>query len=279
MRIAASFLITVSLAAAPAAWSQAPTADSEARLKARARYAQVNSRIHGKSVSKAEYEESTSQLRMAVAEQARAALGRSADAAQLSKAIADVQGDFAFSSWGPDTTNVPFAEGFRLLGKPGMAVGFVILRGGSSIPDTLPVLQFYAEEFGEWKLKAETDADFHGCTYMVSSLDSQVPGESWWLVWGQTIGDTGARRKIRLYSFDGNQIKTIWQRGELAAGRIKVLEDRKTIVILHYWKAGTLERPSPDPLVREEWYLTPSGPEMASSVVVGDAASPTAPQL
>jgi hypothetical protein len=148
-----------------------------------------------------------------------------------------------------------------------MAAAFVMLRGGSGIPDTLPVLQFYTKESGEWKLRTETDADFHGCTFMVSSVESPVAGRSWWLSWGQTIGDTGARRKVRLYSFDGKELKTVWQRDELSDGNVAVGKDRKTVTIEYYRKEGTAGVPRPPVRVHEEWYVTPNGLDLGTSWV------------
>jgi len=261
-------MLVAALAVACVASAQ-PVATPEQQPGLKARYADLNGRIQNTKQypSKAAYEETTTQLRSMVTDEIMATLARSDDAAKVRKAIADVQGEFAFSSWGPDTTNVPFVEGFQLLGQPGMAAAFVMLRGGSGIPDTLPVLQFYTKESGEWKLRTETDADFHGCTFMVSSVESPVAGRSWWLSWGQTIGDTGARRKVRLYSFDGKELRTVWQRDELSSGNIAVGKDRKTVTIEYYRKEGAPGVPRPPVRVHEEWYVTPNGLDLGSSWV------------
>ena len=249
--------------------AQLSPSPEQQRLGLKARYADLNGRIHNtrQYPSKGEYEETTTQLRSMVTDEIAATLGRSDDGAEVRKAISDVQGEFALTSWGPDTTNVPFVDRFQILGQPGMAVAFAVLRGGSGIPDTLPVLQFYTKESGEWTLRAETDADFHGCTFMISSLESPVTGQSWWLSWGQTIGDTGARRKVRLYGFDGKELKTVWQRDELSAGTIAVGKDHKTVTIEYYRKEGTPERPRPPVRVHEEWYVTLKGLDLVASWV------------
>ncbi len=251
----------------------APTGQQQPDAKAQ--YEGLTRRIYGavERPSREEYEKTTTQVRTLVAERLKAVLARSDDPADVRKAVRDVQGKFDLSSWGPQTTNVPFAERFQVHGQPGLAVAFVILRGGTAIPDTLPVLRFYTKQFGEWKLRAEIDTDLHSCGYIVSSLDSPVPDETWWLAWGQMMGDNGARRKVRLYAFDGETVKTVWQRDELRAGSISVAKDRKAVVLEYYRKEGTPEQPKPDLRIREEWYLTPDGPQRTSSVVVGDAGS------
>lgn len=272
MRNVFAFILVAALAAAHPISAQLSDPPDKQQLGVRAQYADLNRRIYSANQypSKAEHEEITTQLRSLVTDETMAALVRAGDAAKVRKAIADVQGEFSFSSWGSDMTNVPFAERFEIYGQPGLAVGFVVLRGGSGIPDTLPVVQFYIKT-GEWKLGAETDADFHGCTFMISSLDSPVPSETWWLVWGQTIGDTGARRKVRLYAFDGGSLRTVWQRNELEAGSVKVAKDGKTIVLEYYRKVGTPELPRAPLRIREEWVLTLNGPQQVSSQILGDA--------
>ena len=265
--------VGTSLVCATVAQVTVPPGDQQAIV--RAQYEGLNDRIYSakQHPAAAEHEEVTSQLRTIVKDRIKALLSRSDNPEDLRKAIADVQGRLAFSSWGPDATNVPFAERFEIYGQPGLTVAFVIVRGGAAIPDTLPVLQFYTKEWGEWKLRAETDTDFHGCTFTVANLESPIPGQSWWLVWGQTIGDTGARRRVRLYSFDGESLKTLWARDGLSAGDISVGKDHRTILIDYYRNEGTPESPRPPLRIREEWFLAPDGPQQASSLVVGDAGS------
>lgn len=239
--------------------------------EAKTQYEESNRQIYGveKWPDKVVYEEATTKLRELTVERIKEALLRSDDPDSVRQAIRDTQGKFVLDA---ELTNTPFAEEFRHFSAPGLAVAFVVLRGGIAIPDTLPVLQFHAKTAGEWKLKAEADADFHGCSFFVSSLDSPVAGQSWWLAWGQTIGDTGARRKVRLFSFDGENVKTLWMRDNLEAGNVSVGKDRRTIVIQYFRKEGATERPVPASRIREEWSVTPNGLEQISSAIVSSAA-------
>ncbi len=263
----------MTLVCAATAQHTAPPGSHEAVF--RARYEDLNRGIYGAKElpPPAEYEAITARLRETLAEQIQAALSRSEDTPGVMKAISSVQGKLALSEWDPGVTNTPFAERFEIEGKPGLAVAFVILRGGVATPDTLPVLQFYTKERDEWKLRAEADTDLHGCSLMVSSLDSPIPRQSWWLVWGQRFGDTGARRHLRLYSFDGDSLSTLWALDDLSAGDVTVDKDRRTIVLEYYRPVGTPENPRPPLRIREEWVLTTEGPRQASSAILGDAAS------
>jgi hypothetical protein len=68
-------------------------------------------------------------------------------------------------------------------------------------------------------------AEFAGTAFSMSAISSKAPNELWYLVWGKMIGDTGARVKIRLYGFDGQQVRTIWQRDDLRGGSLTVSPD------------------------------------------------------
>jgi len=271
MKASFSHIATLTLALCCAGWPQDSGQPAPGQYDARARYADLTKKIYGvrQRPALAEYEKITNQLRALLNNAITASLRRGADADIVRKAVADVQGDFVLSSWGPDTNNVPFAETFELAGKAGVAVAFGILRGGEAIPDTLPVLQFYVKEPEGWVLRSEVDSDFRGRTFSVARLESPSLLETWWLAWGQTIGDTGARRKVRLYSFDGDTVKTLWQRDGLEAARVRVAEDKKTIILDYYQRQGSPEAPRPPLHIREEWVVTLEGPALVSTTILG----------
>jgi len=50
-----------------------------------------------------------------------------------------------------------------------------------------------------------------------------LAGESWFLAWGFKIGDSGARLAIRLYAFNGDEVRVVWKRDGLAAGTLRSL--------------------------------------------------------
>ena len=135
------------------------------------------------------------------------------------------------SGWGPEATNAPFANLFTLNGIQTLAVAYVIMRGGDAIPDTQPYLEFYDRSSGEWeqKVAAPTQADFRGCTFSVTQLNSGVPGEAWFLAWGQPFGSSHGAKHVRLYAFDGRGVRTIWQRDSLDGGKITTTPTTVTI--------------------------------------------------
>jgi hypothetical protein len=90
--------------------------------------------------------------------------------------------------------------------------------------------------------------------------------QSWWLASGQIIGNSRARQILRLYSFDGNKLKTIWSRDDLPGGKVTVSKDRRSVVLEYEQDTGTYDRPRTQ-RVEEEWLLTPDGPTQISTMV------------
>jgi hypothetical protein len=56
-----------------------------------------------------------------------------------------------------------------------------------------------------------------------------VPGEAWFLAWGQPFGSSHGTKHVRLHAFDGAAIRTIWQRNSLDGGKITTTPDTVTI--------------------------------------------------
>lgn len=176
----------------------------------------------------------------------------------VTAAISNLQGEMTFSAWGEEGTNTPFAEVFSLNGIQTAAVAYVIMQGGDAIPDTQPYLNFYDKASGIWQERAAspTLTDFEGCTFSVAKLNSGVPGEAWFLTWGQPFGSSHGTKHIRLYAFDGSMVRTIWRRDSLNGGRVKTTADTITI---DYFDAD-------DPSVEkhEVVHITANGPELVA---------------
>jgi|SRR6516162_3433961 hypothetical protein len=69
--------------------------------------------------------------------------------------------------------------------------------------------------------------------FSVAPIESAFPWQLWCLAWGQTIGDTRARVKLRLYAFAGFSGMTVWQRDDLRGGMVTVSRGR---VVLEYYQ-------------------------------------------
>jgi hypothetical protein len=44
----------------------------------------------------------------------------------------------------------------------------------------------------------------------VKTLPSPVPGQIWFLLWGQATGANGPNIRMRGYAYDGNKFRTVW---------------------------------------------------------------------
>lgn len=150
----------------------------------------------------------------------------------ITSAISALQGDMRLADSGSDMTNTPLAKFFTLNGVKNVALAYVILQGGDAIPDTQTYLDFYDNASGVWtkKATAPTLADFAGCSFSVAQLNSGLPGEAWFIAWGMPFGSSHASHHVRLYSFDGFTVHTIWKRDNLDGLRIKVTPDSVTLV-------------------------------------------------
>jgi hypothetical protein len=174
---------------------------------------------------------------------------------QIRDAINGVQGDFSFGAW-TDGTNTPFAHFFGLNGSKCLAVAYAILEGGAGIPDSKAFLDFYVRGDRGWKLQAVAGSDFRSSTYFVHPMTAGLARESWFLASGQRIGGTGALIDVRLYAFNGEQIRLVWKREGLIRGTVEVTPNS---VGLEFFKEyRPLENIEP---VREFLHITPNGLE------------------
>lgn len=167
--------------------------------------------------------------------------------------ISALQDGISLAAWGPAATNMPFAKLFSLNGIQSAAIAYVIMRGGSAIPDTQTHLVFYDTVTGNWakKASAPTLRDFEGYTFSVVELNSGVPSEAWFLAWGYPFGSSHASMRIRLYSFDGLTVRTTWKRENLDGGKVSADGDTVTIDFIDT-KDPSIER-------HETFYVSPNG--------------------
>jgi hypothetical protein len=204
-----------------------------------------------------ESQESVSVIRKDLLGLVRKAITKSLSApgateSQIRGAISAVQGDFSFDAWGGSLTNTPFARSFSLGGYSCFATAYAILEGGEGIPDSQSFLDFYVRKNDEWKLQAVTGSDFRSSKFFVAEIPAGLAGESWFLAWGQHIGNTRGKLSIRLYAFDGDNVRTVWKRDDLAYGEIRI---SGTAVALDYWTDPNNYRTQ----THEVLHVTPNG--------------------
>jgi hypothetical protein len=177
-----------------------------------------------------------------------------ASSSSIARAMAQLQGDELNQYW----EQPPFADLSNLNGTRTLVTAFAILSGGVAIPNVYPYIQFYSRATGAWEMHAGIGGDFWGTAFSISPIKSPVPSELWYLVWGKTVGDTGARLRLRLYGFDGFSVRTISRRDDLEGGTVKLSGDR---VILEYNEPAPYGGPGSDKLITEILRPTANGLE------------------
>ena len=170
-------------------------------------------------------------------------------ASGVTDAVREVQGEMTFGR--NDMTNLPFADFSRLNTHPTLTIAYMILEGGEGIPDSRPFIEFYSNENGAWNLKATIDSDFKSSTLFLSSIDAGLAGENWYLAWGKKIGDPASNLSMRIYGFDGNKVRTVWKRDDLAGAAIRHSSDSVTLDYRKGWP--------PSEEVHEVLHVTPDG--------------------
>jgi hypothetical protein len=68
---------------------------------------------------------------------------------------------------------------------------------------------------------------------------------------GKAFGDTGSRLQVRLYSFDGVGVRTVWQRDELTGGLVSVAG--RSVTLEYDKEYHSTER------IHETLHVTPDG--------------------
>lgn len=236
MRIQSSILLLIAglVQSAPGQFVPAPQA-SNARQERRRGYLESSRKIFAdysdsdatrqavNRVPSAQVEEVTARLHDLLAAEIEDVLaGPNPSAQSVVDAVRSLLGGTALSEWDKQTTNTPFAAFIDLNGARVLAASYSVLRGGGAIPNTRSYLEFYVLENGAWHPKVSADLDFDGCTFFVSPMDAGLSGQAWFLAWGKLFGDTGSRIKLRLYTFDGESAKAVWQRDGLVGGSVSV---------------------------------------------------------
>lgn len=191
-----------------------------------------------------------------------------ASSSSVQKAMLDLQGEYALS-WHspyvhgrPGDPNVPFADLRSLDGTPVALATFAVMGDGAD----LAYLQFYANLGGVWKLQSELGSEFNGTRFSVAPVDSAMPNEVRYVVWGSVYGSPDGLAKVSVYSFNGLSARAIWERSELTYLKVTVSGDQVTLdhdVVVR--RASGAKLPVPPKHLTEVMRSTPSGILLESS--------------
>lgn len=132
--------------------------------------------------------------------------------------------------WSTNTPQVFIAKTSRSL----IAVtSMLIMRGGNGIPYTRPVVQCFSGSNRRWALIGGSGEEFDAHTFFIHQLKSPNAEESWYLLSGTAIGDTGGRLHLEVISCGTSKYRKVWDREGYLWGKVEVEPDS---VVVSYEK-------------------------------------------
>lgn len=141
--------------------------------------------------------------------------------------------------WGTNTPQVFVYKTPRSL----VAVSsMLIMRGGDAILDTRPIVQCFSSSNRRWGLVGGGAEEFEANTFFIHQLKSPNPEESWYLLSGTAIGDTGGRLHLQVVSCSASRYRKVWDREGYIWGKVEVEPDA---VVVSYEKRGDPRLPPP----------------------------------
>jgi hypothetical protein len=130
---------------------------------------------------------------------------------------------------------------------------FVTFNIGGPRNDNIPSVRAYTKgPDARYALIATTGDEFERFTVRSRLLRSPLSSEGWLLVWGRAQTFNGTLIRFRVYSFDGEALKTIWAPEDMVNADITIRDDGFRIKHL-------LRDRVPWETVRDEYLLTPDG--------------------
>ena len=110
----------------------------------------------------------------------------------------------------------------------------MIMRGGTAIPNTKALVQCFVRISGSWILvqNVRDEEDFDSHTLFINELRSPKVNESWYLLSGRAIGDTGGRLRLKVVACSAKQMRTVWKRDDILWGQIEV-SDPSTVSLTY----------------------------------------------
>jgi len=157
----------------------------------------------------------------------------------------------------------PVALVKTLAGNPVLLVGYVLVRGGDAVNDSYTSLRAYRVENGRFQLTATTGSDFNGYGMFVEEVQSPVANEVWMIAWGPLFGFNGTRDRLRIYAYNGDGFRTVWEPQDSLNASVHVTANGFSVDHLDEQRYYVDQRPPY--FVRDEYVLTPDGPRQSAS--------------
>jgi hypothetical protein len=108
----------------------------------------------------------------------------------------------------------------------------MIMRGGVAVPNTLALVQCFARIRGSWTLVSNAGNQFDSHTLFINELRSPSPDESWYLLSGRHVADTGGKLRMEVVACGAKEMRTVWKRDGIVWGKIEVT-DQSTVSLTY----------------------------------------------
>jgi hypothetical protein len=162
-----------------------------------------------------------------------------------------------YQNW-KDETNTPFAE--ELKREPSaLAVSFWIYRGGAGVPALRPYFEIFKKATTGWVQVAEAGSNFEASSFFVYPIQASRKGETWFLLAGNLIGDTGVRLHLEVVGYDGQSLHAIWDKGGMNRTRVDRVRDSYVILT-----GNGVDRKGHEIEFTERWDVVASGLKQTS---------------
>lgn len=160
-----------------------------------------------------------------------------------------------------ELTNSPAA--YPLGGeKAALAVTFEIYRGGAGTPNLIPFFEVFQKKQNVWVRLGSAGTDFDTSTFFVHAIDAGRAKETWFLLSGRKIGDTGSRLHLDILSYDGSSLRSIWNISDLP--RTEIGEVARDHIIL---TGDGTDSKGKYAVFTERWDISPEGLKKVSREV------------
>ena len=146
----------------------------------------------------------------------------------------------------PEYGDLPFARVADLRAARSLIVAYTIVRGPHHDSATI---RGYRSDLDRFELVATTGDDFDGYNMFKTELASPLRGEFWLLAWGQASTFNGKKVRLRVYAFDGQSFRTVWEPEDMFNATLRIT--KSGFAIDHEVR--------PDE-IHDEYLLTPDGP-------------------
>ncbi len=115
----------------------------------------------------------------------------------------------------------------------------------------MATIRGYRWNLDRFELKASTGDDFAGYNMFKAELQSPQRGEFWLLAWGQAQTFNGKKVRVRVYAFDGQAFRTIWDPEDVFDATVRVIDSG--FVVDHNVRYPPYQ-------IHDEYRLTVNGP-------------------